>query len=301
MNHYFKFSQFLKERFQTPVHKIVLDAGFNCPNRDGTKGTGGCIFCNNSAFSPSLKSRGIPITEQIQKSLKKFQYKNKIQRFLAYFQPFSNTYCSPDYLRSIFNEALSFHEIIGIAVGTRPDCLPDKILEIIAEYSQKTHFWLEIGLESIHNKTLERINRGHTYQEFLDSFLKVRKIPNLFICIHLIHGLPGETKEMMLETVKEITLLKPDAVKFHQLEIVKNTALEKDYLENKINLLSLEEYIEILCESVQYLDKKIIIQRLFGFTPSELLVAPNIDKKQNLNQLIDSYFKQKNVFQGSKT
>lgn len=298
MSRYYKFSDYLKKKFSSPVYKITLDAGFNCPNRDGVKGTGGCIFCNNSAFSPANALRGQSIAQQIQEGIKKIQARKKVDRFIAYFQPYSNTYAAPEKLKSIYEQALDFPDIIGIAVGTRPDCLGDDILSVLEQMAGRTHFWLEIGLETIHNSTLQRINRGHTFEEFLESYKRARKIPGLLICVHLIHGLPGESREMMLETVQKINVLKPDAVKFHQLEIVKDTPLEKDYQSKKISLLTLDQYLEITGESLKKLHPEIIIQRLFGLTPSSYLVAPVVRRNIDFNQLMETYLETHQIFQG---
>lgn len=297
--HYYAFSDFLKKFFGHPVQKISLYGGFTCPNRDGTKGNTGCTFCNNEAFSPSLRFSHLSIREQIQHAINNIQKRRpNIHHFIAYFQAYSNTYGPPEKLHTLYQEVTRFPEIVGIAVGTRCDCLSDPILAVISEWAQKIHFWLEIGLETIHNKTLQRIARGHSYEEFLESYEKVRKIKNLFICLHLIHGLPGEGEEEMLETIKEVNRLKPDAVKFHQLEIVKNTPLEKEWQEKKITLLSPEQYLDILGKSIEILDPSIIIQRLFGFTPPSYRIAPteNID----WNKLLNNYLKQNSIYQGKK-
>ncbi len=296
---YYKFSDFLKKRFGNAVFKVVVDAGFSCPNRDGTKGVDGCVFCNNEAFSPALANRGLGIKEQIEIGIKRVQRKRKkATQFMAYFQPFSNTYGQPEYLRKVYYEALSSPDIVALAIGTRADCINEDVLEILNELASKTHLWVELGLESSHNETLNKINRGHSFEEFVVTFKKLKKIPHLYICVHLIHGLPGESKEMMLETIKKMNTLKPDAVKFHQLEVVKNTKLEQDYLQGKIKLLTLDEYLEILGDSLQILSSNIIIQRLFGFTPSGFLIAPQYEGV-NYMQLLETYLQKKNIVQGA--
>jgi radical SAM protein (TIGR01212 family) len=300
LNPYYSFSSFLKEKFQTSVYKIVVDAGFSCPNRDGTRGLSGCTFCNNYAFSPILRQEHGSVTDQIQNGIERFKRsRKKGSKFLIYFQAYSNTYGDPDFLRKTYEKALEFSEVVGIAVGTRPDCLSPEVVKVISEMAEKTHFWLEIGLESSHNKTLERVNRGHTYEEFLEAYGRVRSIPDLYICLHLIHGLPGESREDMLTTVREVNRLKPDAVKFHQLEIVKDTAMESEYHEGRIQLLGTEEYMEILGESLQILHPEIVIQRLFGFTPSEYLIAPAVEKNVNYYQMINRYLIENQIQQGA--
>lgn len=296
---YYSFSEFLKKQFGEAVYKISIDAGFSCPNRDGTKGINGCAFCNNDAFSPARKNNLLSVKEQLNLGIRKFKERRKnIEAFMAYFQAFSNTYASEDKLRELYSKALEVQEVVSIAVGTRPDCINEEVIKVLKEFSTKTHFWLELGLESSHNQTLERVNRGHCYEDFLRAFKELRKIPDLKICVHLIHGLPAEDKSMMLETVKRVNALCPDAVKFHQLEIVKDTEFEKEYKKGNIKLLSIDEYLDILGESLKLLDKNIVIQRLFGFTPSNYLIAPQFEEKINFHQLVNSYLEDTNIYQG---
>ncbi|HCL57444.1 MAG TPA: TIGR01212 family radical SAM protein [Spirochaetia bacterium] len=296
---YYPFSDFLQKKFGEAVYKISLNAGVSCPNRDGTKGINGCAFCNNEAFSPAIAYQNLSIQKQLETGIERFQRKRKkIKKFIAYFQSFSNTYAPSEKLEKLYESALEIPDIAGIAVGTRPDCLEDDKLEVIKTLAQKTHFWLEIGLETSFNQTLSKINRGHTYEEFLESYEKARKIKNLFICIHLIHGLPGESKEMMLDTVRKINQLKPDAVKFHQLEIVRGTLFEKWYQEKKITLLSIDQYMDVLADSLALLSPDIVIQRLFGFTPSSFLIAPELDLKESSLSLFEKYLEEKQIYQG---
>lgn len=298
---YFKFSDFLKKQFGSAVYKVTLDAGFTCPNRDGVKGTGGCSFCNNDAFSPARAFREKPVTLQLEEGMTRMrQGRRKAEKFMAYFQPFSNTYAAPEKLRELFHLPLSYPQVVSIAAGTRPDCLGIEILPVLAEMAKKTSFWLEIGLESSHDVTLSRIQRGHTWQEFLDAYDRVRGISGLQVCFHLIQGLPGEDEGMMLETVRRVNRLKPAAVKFHQLEIVKGTALESEFKENKVTLLPLSRSMEILGRSLEMLDPEIVIQRLFGFTPSSYLVAPQFSGHGGKLLDFETYLENHQIVQGAR-
>lgn len=300
MNRYRKFSDFLKARFGSPVYKLPLDAGFTCPNRDGRRSVGGCSFCNNHAFSPAAGHARLSLETQLEQGIARMKEgRRKAEKIMAYFQPFSNTYAPPEKLLEIFQLPLNYPEVISVAAGTRPDCLGPEVVPVLEAVAQKTHFWLEIGLESSHNLTLERINRGHSFEEFLEAYRRVRAIPNLWICLHLIQGLPGETEPMMLETLRRVNALKPHAVKFHQLEIVKDTPMEKQYRRGEIELLSLERHMEILGKSLALLDPEIVIQRLFGFTPSDYLVAPRYEAHRSRLQDFERYLEEKQIIQGA--
>lgn len=294
---YYSFSSFLKKRFGRPVYKISVDAGFTCPNRDGTKGINGCSFCNNESFSGS-KTKG-SIKEQIRISKERVLSKRKGSLFIVYFQSYTNTYADVSVLREKYYEALDESDIVGLSIGTRGDCLGDDVLDLLKEISEKTMLWVELGLETIHNETLKRINRGHTYEDFLNGYCRLReRIKNVYTCFHVIFGLPGETREMIFKTIREINRLKPDAVKFHDLEIVKNTAFEKDYYEGRIKLLDYNDYLEILGESLNILSPEIVIQRLYNTTNVDFIVAPkkNLDKRKLLNIFLN----RENIIQGSK-
>lgn len=298
---YYSFSQFLKSHFGFPVRKIVVDAGFTCPNRDGTKGTQGCVFCNNEAFSPALSLSTLSLRDQIQQGISQARKrKSTLEHFIVYFQPFSNTYKPLDELNRLYRIPLEFPEVVGIAIGSRPDCFDPEIFPLLEELSQKTQLWIELGLESAHDATLCAINRGHTLADFIQTFHKLRRLPKILICVHLIQGLPGETKKMMLDTVKLLNRLHPDAIKFHQLEIVRDTPLALSYAKGEVSLLSTPDYLDILGSSLELLQNDIVIQRLFGFTPSDFLLAPRVEKNINYNQSALDYFKSLGIIQGQR-
>lgn len=303
---YRSFSSYLRQKYAFPVFKATIDAGFICPNMDGSKGLGGCTFCNNASFSPAFSLREQNIYQQIDINIskilkKRFKLKQKNPHFIAYFQAFSGTYGSVETLKSWYQEALSHPQIIGLSVGTRPDCLTPQILSLFENLAdQNQEIWLEIGVESTHNETLKKINRGHTYEETIAALQLIKKIPKLKLCVHLIYGLPGETPEMMIDSVKKINTFQPDAIKFHHLEIVKDTLMEKQYKEGKISVLSLNDSLNMIENFLPWVHPEIIVQRFFSSSPSEFLIAPLYETKTSLYHLLINHLSEKNIQQGSK-
>ncbi|MFW5800003.1 MAG: TIGR01212 family radical SAM protein, partial [Spirochaetota bacterium] len=272
---------------------------FTCPNRDGTKSYNGCIYCNNDSFTPITAIHKNSIKKQIQDAIYHFKKRYKAKKFLAYFQSYTNTYADISYLRKVYYEALSVKDVVGIAIGTRPDCVNDEVLDLLNEIGEKYHLWLELGLQSIHNKSLEYINRCDTFENFVKVYNKARIRKNIHISTHLIHGLPTESVEDMLESTRIVADMGIDGIKFHQLHIVKNTLMEKMYYEGKVKLPSLNEYLDILGKSLLLLPKDIIIQRLFGLSNPDILVAPKWSiKKENLTKLVDDYLLDNEIYQG---
>ncbi len=214
----------LRDLFKEKVYKISLDAGFTCPNRDGTKSIGGCIYCNETGSASLGVEKKLSIKEQIEKGKEHLYKKYKAKKFLAYFQPFSNTYANVDYLKKIYYQALEDKDIVGISISTRPDTLDEDKLDLIKELSNKTYTWLELGLQSIHNKTLKYINRQDTFENFLNIYQKAKQ-KNIQTCVHIILGLPFETEQEMMQTIDKLIELKVDGIKFHVLHVLKNTKL----------------------------------------------------------------------------
>jgi len=299
---YYPLSAFFKKHFGHKVYKISLDGNFTCPNRDGTISTGGCIFCRNRAFVRHLEQDIMSITEQIELGAHNLniRYKNA-NYFIAYFQAFSNTYKSLYELKKLYYEALNNPLIVGIAIGTRPDCLDDDILKLLSDLASKTHLWLEIGLQSKHNESLEYINRGHNSQIYYDIVKKCKNIYNLNICTHIILGLPGETEEMMKASVNYAIEAGTDAIKLHHLQVIKDTKLENIYLKNNLKVLNFNEYIKLLGNILEIIPKHIIMQRMFAECSSDILVAPiwNLTKGE-LNKGLDNYLIENDIFQGKK-
>ncbi len=261
-------SNFIKNTFGTRVQKVAINAGFTCPNRDGTKSTGGCTFCSNDAFNPTYcdpqKTVGQQIAEGIEFHEKRYKSAGK---YMAYFQAYSNTYGSVEYLKKVYNEALGHKNIVGLIIGTRPDCLDKEILDLLTEFSTKTYLVVELGIESIFNETLRAINRGHTFEETREAVWALAE-RNISCGGHLIFGLPGETTDMMLESAPVISGLPLKSIKFHQLQIIKNTPIGHAYLNDpaRFKLFSLNEYIGFIVHYLEILSPNLVVERLAGET-----------------------------------
>lgn len=269
-----RYSTYLKERFGTRVRKISVDAGFSCPNRDGSLSRNGCIYCDNRAFSyHSRNNERLPLKEQISRGRESARVRFKADKFIVYFQAHTNTYADIDELKSKYDVVKRFNDIVGISIATRPDCVNEAVLELIAGYADDYEVWVEYGLQSIHNNTLALINRQHSYEDFLQAFEATRKYP-IKICVHTILGLPGETKGMMLDTARQMRRLRIDGIKIHPLHIIKGTALEKMYLEGLYTPLFLDDYADILSEFIGCLWRDTVIHRLSASCPKDMLAAP---------------------------
>ncbi len=297
MKFYNKFSEYLKERFGCRVHKISVNAGFSCPNIDGVLSFKGCIYCNNYAFSPSLKTN-LTLEEQIIKGIEYGKKRFKAEKFIVYFQPYSNTYASVETLKEKYDVVKKFSDIIGISIGTRPDCIDEEKLKLIESYTEKYEVWIEYGLQSIHDKTLKIINRNHTYSDFLKAY-QITKGRKIKICAHVIIGLPEENREEILATAIECGKLKLDGIKIHPIHVLKNTQLEKMYKEGKFQVMDMDEYINILIDFLSYLYPETVILRLTADCDWEYLVAPQwLIEKQKMLKLLEERMKEKNIYQG---
>jgi len=295
---YKTFGSFLKEKFGFPVYKIGIDAGFNCPHRSNSREMGGCTYCNPKSFSAPSADPSLSIPEQIKGGMKLLKKSYKTVKFIAYFQTHTNTLASAEKLRRIYQEALEFDEIVGISIGTRPDCLPDKTLDLIQEVSRKTFLIIELGLESANDKTLNKINRNHTVKDFTIAINKLKKL-SIHTCAHIILGLPDEDFNDMMRTANYLSSVGVDGVKIHHFHVVKGTDMEKDYYEEKIKTFMFEEYMTVVIKFIEHLDSGIIIHRLLGDCPEELLIAPkwNLGKAQILKSINDEMIRQ-NARQG---
>jgi len=270
------YSEYFKRTFGERIQKVTIDAGFTCPNRDGSKGVGGCTYCNNDAFNPSYCQPEKSVKQQIEEGIEfHINRYRRAKSYLAYFQAYSNTYAPLDKLKKIYNEALSMPEIAGLVIGTRPDCIDDEKLEYFQKLSEKYYIILEYGIESTNNETLKRINRGHTFEEALEALEKTKKY-GLKTGAHFIFGLPGESKEYLLSEAKTISSLPLDTVKFHQLQIIKGTAMEKEYLEHPGNFtfFELSEYIDFFIQFLERLNPNFVVERFAGEVPPRFLVGP---------------------------
>ena len=252
MKLYNDYSSYLKSKYGCKVYRIGIDAGFSCPNRDGTKGRNGCIYCNDNGSRSNYANPLNNIRRQLASRIDYLKKNRSATKFIAYFQAFTNTYASVDKLKKTYDQILDLDEIVGLSIGTRPDAVDDDKLKLISSYMNRYDVWVELGLQSIHNKTLKNINRGHTFEDFLKAFRNAKKF-NIPVCAHVILGLPGETREDMLETARILSKLKIDAVKIHLLHILKGAALEKLYNEGKVRVMGQGEYVELVCDFLENL------------------------------------------------
>ena len=278
---YYDFKTYLINRFGEKVYKVTIDAGFFCPNRDGTKGYGGCIYCDGRGSRYRKDGKVIvPIEEQIRIGKEFYKKREHAKKFFAYFQTFTNTYSDIETLKRIYSIPLKDPEIVGISIGTRPDCVDKEKLDLIESLNEyKEEIWIEYGLQSIHEKTLKLINRGHTIEEFLNA-IKLTENRDIKICVHIIVGLPYETKEMMLETAKFLSNLPIHGIKIHCLLVLKGTPLEKLYEREKFKLLTLNEYVEIVADILEILPPNLIIQRLTADGYRDIFLAPDWAKNK---------------------
>ncbi len=295
---YVRFAAHLQRTFGCRVHKISIDAGFTCPNRDGTVAVGGCIYCNNASFSPG--NRRVSVTEQLAQGKRVVQQRYGACKFLAYFQAYSNTYSDIPQLQRLYDEALACEDVVGLAIGTRPDCVPDAVLDLLADYATRTYVWLELGLESGHEQTLVWLNRGHTVAAFDDAVQRAQQ-RRLQLCAHVILGLPGESSADMLATMQRLAALHLDAIKLHHLHVVRHTVLEKQYHQGKVPLLSLDEYATLVVDCLEVLPPEMIIMRLMGDAPRDMLVAPtwSLHKRAAL-QRIEQELERRDTYQGRR-
>jgi radical SAM protein (TIGR01212 family) len=268
------FNHVLKQTFDARVYKIGLRLDFTCPNRDGTVAVGGCIYCNNASHTPEAYRPRTGVTEQLRQGADAVRHRHRAEKFIAYFQSYTNTYDSAAKLEPLYREALAFPDIVGLAISTRPDCLPDDVLDLLAELSRRTYLWLELGLESIHDRTLQWVNRGHDLSAFISAVERC-KARGLRICTHLIFGFPGESQADMLAAAPLLNRLAIDGVKLHNLHVIKNTALEKIYGAQPFEIFAQEEYVDLVCDFLERLDPAVIVHRLTGETYRALTVAPD--------------------------
>jgi radical SAM protein (TIGR01212 family) len=295
---YLLFSEQLKNHFGVRVHKISVDAGFGCPNRNGGRSGSGCLFCDPGGSGAVGIERQLSVAEQIEQGKEVMRRKYKAGKFLAYFQPFSNTLAPVPRLNALYDEALSVPDVVGLAVGTRPDCVPCEVLDLLAEYHQRTYFWLELGLQSSHDRTLSWLKRGHDFETFCQAFQEARA-RGLRVCVHVIIGLPGESRADMLATADVLAEMQVEGVKLHLLHVLKNTPLGSLYAENMITLLEMDEYVERVVDFIERLHPATLIHRLTGDGPREQLLAPlwSLNKWEVLNA-IDAEFTRRGARQG---
>ncbi len=279
MSSYYTLKDYLTKRFGGRVQRVTLEGGFTCPNIDGTKSVGGCTFCTDDGSSSGAQNGGMTIKQQLEDGIRKQAQRFKCDKFIAYFQSFTNTYADVDYLRTLYDQAIDHPQVVVLAIGTRPDCVPEEVIDLLEEYTARgIEAWVDIGVQSSHNATLERINRAHSFEDFLDAAERLarRKNPLLRICTHVILGLPGETPEMMYQTAERLSASPIHDIKIHQLCVFKGTAMEIDYINGELPVFNtMEEYIPVVAEFLSRLRPDIAIQRVMGEGKVGELVAPD--------------------------
>lgn len=288
----------LKQRFGEKIYKLTLNGGMSCPNRDGKISFGGCIFCSEGGSGDFASSAALSIPEQIQDAKKRLVRKRPAQRYIAYFQAYTNTYGSIGHLRKIFTEAIEDPEIVLLSIATRPDCLEEEVVELLAELNKKKPVWVELGLQTIHEKSARFIRRGYPLPVFTDAVRRLN-LHGIEVVTHVILGLPGETREMMLETVDYLNTLPIQGIKLQLLHVLKDTDLGRLYEKEPFPVLSEDEYTGIVLECISHLRPEITVHRITGDGPKELLIAPlwSSAKRSVLNH-IHREMKQKNIYQG---
>lgn len=295
---YHTYNYYLKHRYGSKVAKVSLNGNFTCPNRDGTKGYGGCIFCSNSGSGEHGGSIYDSLDTQFEKMCAVASRKWPNCKYIPYFQANSNTYGSVTKIKSCIDAIKNKKNVVAIALATRPDCLENDVLEYLTKLNQEVDLWVELGLQTIHDSTAAFLNRGHSYQEFLGGLQKLRD-RNINVCVHIINGLPHESIDMMMETIKEVGKLDIQAIKIHMLYVLKDTKLATIYQNHEFELLSREDYIQLVAQQLTYLPKEIIIERLTGDGKVEDLIAPHWSiKKTTILNDIDKYMVQHDLYQG---
>ncbi|HOW31414.1 MAG TPA: TIGR01212 family radical SAM protein [Bacteroidales bacterium] len=299
---YNSYGEYFRRTFGRRVQKVAIDAGFTCPNRDGSRGTGGCTFCNNDAFNPSYCQPNKSISNQISEGIEfhRVRYR-RATNYLAYFQAYSNTYASLDQLKQLYDEALAYPGVTGLVIGTRPDCIDDEKLEYFAGLARKFYIIIEYGIESCYNRTLEKINRGHTFEESVTAIRKTSEY-GIHAGAHLIFGLPGETEEEMLAEAEIISNLPLDTVKFHQLQIIHNTAIAESYLRNKPEFahFTLDGYIDFIIRFIERLNPSFVIERFSGEAPPRFQAGTTWGRLRTdqVLKLIEAEMERRDTFQG---
>ena len=298
---YYPFGAYLRRRFGCKVHKVSLDAGFTCPNRDGRVGEGGCTYCVNESFSPQAGKPMRSVSEQMSDGMSYMRRRYGSRKFLAYFQAFTNTYGPVERLRALYDEATARPEVVGLCIGTRPDCVPEEVLDLIESYSDRLEVWVEYGLQSAHEATLRRVNRGHDVAAFVDAVERTRR-RRIHVCVHVILGLPGESHEDMMATACVLQPLGIHGIKLHHLYIARGTAMEAEYRAGRVAVFSAGGYVAVACDFLERIPPSVTVQRLVGDTTSTgVLVAPVWPQgKSRVLSMVTDEFRRRGSTQGSR-
>lgn len=303
MELYKSFAKYLKNEFGQRVQKISINLPFSCPNKDGSKGIGGCIYCDNASFLPEYTLSKKTVLEQINEGILYFNKKYPSQLYIAYFQNYTNTFASPEKLFDIYLQACKHEKVVALSISTRPDCINDEIIKVLKEINQKKRVFIEIGIESTYNKTLNIINRCHKYDDVVNAVKKLHE-NNIWVTGHLIFGLPGENISDVVQHAKNVSASAINSIKLHQLQILKNTALHKMFLENRnfVTPLSLEEYIRWAIRFLEHLSPNIYIERFTSESPKDKVIAPNWNQIKNYQvvEIIKKEMIKQKTFQGKE-
>ena len=293
----------LRQQFGEKIFKVPIDGGFDCPNRDGTVAKGGCTFCSVSGSGDMIVAPSDPLPLQFQKEIQLMHQKwPTVDQYIVYFQNFTNTHAPVDVIRHRFEQVVNEKGVVGLSIGTRPDCLPDEVVNYLAELNERFYLWVELGLQTTFEETSAAINRAHDYQTYLDGVAKLRK-HGIRVCTHLINGLPGETPAMMRENVRR-TIQDSDiqGIKLHLLHLMTNTKMMRDYNEGRLQLMSKEAYVSVICDQLEMIPPEIVIHRLTGDAPFETIIGPMWSlKKWEVLNAIDEEMKRRNSYQGKYT
>ena len=297
-------NDYYREIFGEKIFKVPIDAGFDCPNRDGTVAHGGCTFCTVSGSGDAIVAPDAPIRDQFYEEID-FMHRKwpEVKKYLVYFQNFTNTHDTVDVIRERYEQAINEPGVVGINIGTRPDCLPDETIAYIAELSERMHVTVELGLQTTYDETSKIINRAHTYDLYVKTVKRLRELaPKVEIVSHLINGLPGETYEMMVENVRRcVTDNEIDGIKLHLLHLMTSTKMQRDYHEGRLKLLSMDEYVNIICDQLEIIPKNIVIHRITGDAPRDMLIGPMWSlKKWEVLNAIDKEMERRGSYQGCK-
>ena len=296
--YYYDYGTWIRHRFPFRVQKISIDAGFTCPNRDGRISMGGCIYCDNRTFNPAYCQRKDSITQQLEAGKQFFARKYPEMKYLAYFQAYTNTYASIDHLRQLYEEALRVKDVVGIVIGTRPDCVSDELLDYLEDLNRRTFLIVEYGVESANDETLQRINRGHSFEQSRVAIEKTHQ-RGILTGAHIILGLPGEDAQESLRQAPVISSLPIDILKIHQMQIIRGTRLAAEFERNPFHIYDIDEYIQLIASYIQRLRKDLILERFVSQSPKELLIAPHWGlKNHEFTDLLNNYLKQHNIHQG---
>ena len=296
--YYYDYGTWIRHRFPFRVQKISVDAGFSCPNRDGRLSTGGCIYCDNRTFNPAYCQRQVSITQQLEAGKQFFARKYPEMKYLAYFQAYTNTYASIDRLRQLYEEALSVKDVVGIVIGTRPDCVSEELLDYLEDLNRRTFLIVEYGVESANDETLRRINRGHSFAQSRIAIEKTHQ-RGILTGAHIILGLPGEDAQENLRQAPIISSLPIDILKIHQMQIIRGTRLAAEFERNPFHIYDIDEYISLIANYIQRLRKDLVLERFVSQSPKDLLIAPQWGlKNHEFTDLLNNYLKNHQIHQG---